>query len=276
VQVTIWLAFIAGIVSFISPCVLPLVPAYIGYMGGRVTQTVAMTNAGKIYTSNTTLNRRFTTVMHGMAFVAGFTFVFVSLGLLGTAFVSVIGGQNISAVTGIIGRLGGILIIFFGLHFMGVLPSFFKRLRADESILNNPLFSLAVAFVGAVLIVWGFTGTLAFWDAEELRFLPVWSPVIALILLAVFLLWMFLSGALTSSQIFWMRTIDTLQNVLYADTRRQMQAPGQNGYAGSALMGSGWYLAGILFARPRHSVSTYGIFTGWRARCTAAVTTTDA
>lgn len=243
-QVTIWLAFIAGIVSFISPCVLPLVPAYIGYMGGRVTQTVAMTNAGKIYDSNTTLNRRFTTVMHGLAFVAGFTFVFVSLGLLGTAFVSVIGGQNISAVTGIIGRLGGVLIIFFGLHFMGVLPSFFKRLRADESTLNNPLLSLAVAFVGAVLILWGFTGTLAFWDAEELRFLPVWSPVIALVVLAVFLLWMFLSGALTSPQIFWTRTIDTLQNVLYADTRRQMQAPGQNGYAGSALMGvvfsAGW------------------------------------
>ena len=40
-EVTFGLAFIAGLVSFISPCVLPLVPAYIGYMGGRVTHTVS-------------------------------------------------------------------------------------------------------------------------------------------------------------------------------------------------------------------------------------------
>ena len=40
-ELTLGLAFIAGLVSFISPCVLPLVPAYVGYMGGRITSTVA-------------------------------------------------------------------------------------------------------------------------------------------------------------------------------------------------------------------------------------------
>jgi cytochrome c biogenesis protein CcdA/peroxiredoxin len=242
VDVTIWLAFIAGIVSFVSPCVLPLVPAYIGYMGGRVTQTVAMTSAGQIFTP--TLSRRFSTVMHGVFFVAGFTFVFVSLGLLGTAFVSVIGGQNVSAVTGIIGRLGGVMIIFFGLHFMGVLPSFFKWLSTDEKALSNSVLSLGFALVGAILIVWGFTGTLAIWDAEAWRFVPIWSPALALIMLAIFLLWLFLGGAFTQPKIFWTRTVNAIQNALYADTRRQMQAPGQNGYAGSALMGvvfsAGW------------------------------------
>jgi cytochrome c-type biogenesis protein len=242
VQVTIWLAFIAGIVSFISPCVLPLVPAYIGYMGGRVTQTVAMTSAGQMVTAD--INRRFSTVLHGAFFVAGFTFVFVSLGLLSTAFISVIGGQNITAVTDIIGRLGGVLIIFFGLHFMGVLPSFFKGLRADEDALDNPLLSVAVAIFGVLLIVWGFTGTLVIWDAESWRAIPIWAPIIALIALAVLLLWMFLGGAFFRPKLFWTRTIDVIQNALYTDTRRQLQAPGQNGYAGSALMGvvfsAGW------------------------------------
>src|SRR5450432_1630664 len=103
-QLSFSLALIAGLVSFLSPCVLPLVPAYIGYMGGRVTNTVA---AGTINGSSAALTpsvgSRFSTMLHGLAFVGGFTFVFVALGLLGTAFVSEIGRQNINVITGIIG-----------------------------------------------------------------------------------------------------------------------------------------------------------------------------
>src|SRR5690349_263844 len=115
-QLSFSLALIAGLVSFLSPCVLPLVPAYIGYMGGRVTNTVAAqaTSSGATITVKPFLGRRFSTVLHGIAFVAGFTFVFVALGLLGTAFVNVIGRGNVNVVTGIIGRAGGLLIIFFG------------------------------------------------------------------------------------------------------------------------------------------------------------------
>ena len=132
-QLSFSLALIAGLVSFLSPCVLPLVPAYIGYMGGRVTNTVAaQTPAARRSPSSRCLGSRFSTMLHGLAFVAGFTFVFVALGLLGTAFVSVIGRQNINAVTDIIGRGGGLLIIFFGLHFMGILPSLFNRLLAPQ------------------------------------------------------------------------------------------------------------------------------------------------
>ena len=46
IDVTLGLAFLFGLISFLSPCVLPLVPAYSGYMGGRVTQTVAAQTAG--------------------------------------------------------------------------------------------------------------------------------------------------------------------------------------------------------------------------------------
>lgn len=231
-DLTIGLAFIAGLVSFISPCVLPLVPAYIGYMGGRVTQTVAArttvaAGAGGSTVISTPLVSRFSTLLHGVFFVAGFTFVFVTIGLLSTAFVRQIGGQNIQIVTDIIGRVGGIVIIFFGLHFMGVMPSIFNRLLSQPALLNNVFASVAVALVGAALILWGFV---------------VWQ--IGLIVLAVFGLWLVLGGAFTQPGNFWTRTINTIQQALYTDTRRQMVASGQQGLANSAIMGvvfsAGW------------------------------------
>src|SRR5579871_1021530 len=142
------LALIAGLVSFLSPCVLPLVPAYIGYMGGRVTNTVAAQSAGgAAIRIRPTLGSRFSTLLHGLAFVAGFAFVFVTLGLLGTAFVTEIGRQNINVVTGIIGRAGGLLIILFGLHFMGILPAILNRIIARKHILNTPLIAIAAVII---------------------------------------------------------------------------------------------------------------------------------
>ncbi len=224
-QLSFSLAFIAGLVSFLSPCVLPLVPAYIGYMGGRVTNTVAaQATSGAV---GIRLNSRFSTMLHGLAFVAGFTFVFVVIGLLGTAFVNQIGRQNINAVTNIIGRAGGLLIIFFGLHFMGVLPSLFNRILTRRQILNTPLISLA-----AVLIV----GVALFWVFEDWLF--------ALPLLVLFLLWLVLGGAFAQPENFWANVINALQRLLYTDTRRQMVAQGHQSYAGSAIMGvifsAGW------------------------------------
>lgn len=237
-QLTVWLAFIAGIVSFISPCVLPLVPAYIGYMGGRMTYVTAV--SGINIKSTPTINRRFMTVTHGLAFVAGFTFVFVTLGLFSTAFISLIGGQNIATVTGIIGRLGGLLIIFFGLHFMGALPTIFDRLRP----MSSPILSVIFALMGSIVIVWGFIGTLALWDSAHMQFVPFWASIIALVLVAAFVLWLLLGGAFTNAKVFWSRLFNTIQQALYTDTRRQMGTPGEGGYASSAIMGiifsAGW------------------------------------
>ncbi len=238
-QLTVWLAFIAGIVSFISPCVLPLVPAYIGYMGGRMTYVTAVSSGVNIKSAPAP-SRRFMTVTHGLAFVAGFTFVFVTLGLFSTAFISLIGGENITTVTGIIGRIGGVVIIFFGLHFMGVLPKIFNQLRTWSS----PILSVGFALVGSIIIIWGFIGTLALWDNTRMQFVPFWASIIALVLVTVFLLWLFLSGAFTNAKAFWTRFLNTIQQALYADTRRQMNAPGEGGYASSAIMGvifsAGW------------------------------------
>ncbi len=227
-QLSFSLALIAGLVSFLSPCVLPLVPAYIGYMGGRVTNTVAAQTAGGTAVAiKPGLGSRFSTMLHGLAFVAGFTFVFVTIGLLGTAFVNQIGRANINVITGIIGRAGGLLIIFFGLHFMGALPALFNRILARRQTLDTPLIA-----VGTVMII----GATLFWIFEDWLF--------ALPFFALFVLWLVLGGAFSAPEKFWVNAIMMVQRALYTDTRRQMVAQGHQSYAGSAIMGvifsAGW------------------------------------
>jgi len=103
-NVTIGLAFLAGLASFLSPCVFTLVPAYVGYLGGRA--------AGL----DSSANNRFITFTHGLAFVLGFSFVFILFGVAASA----IGGFLVDAQD-IITRVGGILVIIFGLHMTGIL-----------------------------------------------------------------------------------------------------------------------------------------------------------
>ena len=244
-ELTLPLAFIAGLISFISPCVLPLVPAYVGYMGGRLTHTVAISGVeGGQTAASLGVNRRFIIVIHSLFFIAGFTLIFVGFGLLSTAFVSVVGGQNLSTVTNLIGRIGGIVIIFFGLHFMGVLPALLARFRRSDSLLSSPLVSLIALLTGSALVLWAFSGSVFIWDSRLWSDAP-WAPQLGLFLLAALVVWFFLGGAFTDPAIFWRNLIDRINNALYADTRRDMASlrPGQ-GFASSALMGlvfaAGW------------------------------------
>jgi cytochrome c-type biogenesis protein len=234
-NITVWLALIAGLVSFISPCVLPLVPAYIGYMGGRVTHNVSQTPRA--------FNQRFNTFLHGVAFVGGFTFIFVALGLLANAFVNVIGGYSISTITGLIGRLGGVLIIFFGIHFMGLLPGLFNRILQNKALSQNPLFSLAFAIAGTALIFWGFSETPFIWDSF-LWEVAAWAPLVGLVVTGAFWVWLLVGGAFTDPRIFWNRTFNTVQTLLYMDTRPEMSVSEQQGFSSSAVMGivfaAGW------------------------------------
>ncbi len=252
-NVTLGLAFIAGFISFISPCVLPLVPAYIGYMGGRVTNTVAAQVAvskGGQGSLQKPVSARFTTILHSLFFVAGFTFIFVTIGLLSTAFVQQIGGQNINMVTYIIGRIGGIVIILFGLHFMGVLPNLFNRLQTNTDLLDHAWITFSLAVVGVGLILWGFTGTLlpplttTLTTTAGEETITQWPTMVALVASASYLLWLTLSGAFAHPQPFWSAIIRTIQSALYTDTRKQMTANGKQGFGGSALMGvvfaAGW------------------------------------
>ncbi|MES0343918.1 MAG: cytochrome c biogenesis protein CcdA, partial [Anaerolineales bacterium] len=80
-NVTVGLALLAGLASFLSPCVLALVPAYVGYLGSRTVRA-----------DGTVVENRGLTFAHGLAFVLGFSFVFVLLGVAAAALGGVLFG----------------------------------------------------------------------------------------------------------------------------------------------------------------------------------------
>lgn len=90
--------------SFLSPCVLPLVPSYLGFVTGM---TLDDLSAGV---------RRRSAMLHALLFVAGFGLVFMLLGASATVF-----GQILFRYQAWIARIGGALIVVFGLHLLGVL-----------------------------------------------------------------------------------------------------------------------------------------------------------
>src|SRR6185312_16375873 len=102
-------ALIAGLVSFLSPCVLPLVPPYLVFLAGTSLERLADRE------SEPRVKRE--TVLAAILFVAGFATVFVALG----ASASVI-GSLIRAYSGPLAIVAGIVIIVMGLHFLGVTP----------------------------------------------------------------------------------------------------------------------------------------------------------
>jgi cytochrome c-type biogenesis protein len=102
-NVTIGLAFLAGLASFLSPCVLSLVPAYIGYLGGRA---AGGESSGK---------NRLVTFAHGLAFVLGFSLVFILFNILASAL-----GMLLYDVRIWLAKIGGFVIVVFGLHMIGV------------------------------------------------------------------------------------------------------------------------------------------------------------
>jgi cytochrome c-type biogenesis protein len=104
-NISIGLAFLAGLASFLSPCVFSLVPAYVGYLGGR---TAGMQGSGK--------NDKFVAFSHGLAFVVGFSVVFILLGVAASA----IGGL-LYDVRSWVAKIGGIVVVIFGLHMVGII-----------------------------------------------------------------------------------------------------------------------------------------------------------
>lgn len=119
-NISIGLAFLAGIASFLSPCVFALVPAYIGYLGGR-----AVAYAEKGHTN------RWLTLSHAIFFVLGFSLIFISLG----ATTSIIGGWLYSMRVWL-ARLGGGIVIAFGVHMTGLVRIPF--LEADLRVHSTP------------------------------------------------------------------------------------------------------------------------------------------
>jgi cytochrome c-type biogenesis protein len=104
-DINIGLAFIAGLASFLSPCVFSLVPAYIGYLGGRSAASAQGIHAG-----------RWSVLSHALTFILGFSTVFISLGLA----VSIL-GHVLRDLRPLLSRVGGHVVVLFGLHMTGII-----------------------------------------------------------------------------------------------------------------------------------------------------------
>ena len=143
----------AGLISFLSPCVLPLVPAYLGFLGGATLDQ--MTGDGDERVAPVIYRR---IMIASVFFVLGFTTVFVGLGAGASAF-----GQLIQTYKGELALVAGVVITIFGLHFLGVLniPLLYREARYHSnsrpaSYLGAYVIGLAFAFgwtpcVGPVL-----------------------------------------------------------------------------------------------------------------------------
>jgi cytochrome c-type biogenesis protein len=102
-NLTLPIAFVAGLLSFASPCVLPLVPAYLGYLGG--TAVISREQPA----------RPLLPFVHALLFVLGFTAVFVVLGASATFL-----GELLASYSLLLQRVGGVVLVVFGIRLMGV------------------------------------------------------------------------------------------------------------------------------------------------------------
>ena len=122
-------AFLGGVLSFLSPCVLPLVPSYIGFLTGMAVPEAA--------------NRRRLAVINALLFVLGFSLVFLALGAGASAF-----GLALKERKQLIARIGGVLVIVFGLWTMGVLKLPFLEREQRMYMQEKPLGYLGSVLVG--------------------------------------------------------------------------------------------------------------------------------
>jgi cytochrome c-type biogenesis protein len=125
----LFVAFAAGLLSFLSPCVLPLVPSYIGFLTGMSLPEMS--------------GHRRVAVAHALLFVLGFSLVFVLLGASATAL-----GRALNYYQVWLQRVGGVLIIGFGLVCLGVIKAGFLSQERRVQVEHKPVGYLGSALVG--------------------------------------------------------------------------------------------------------------------------------
>jgi cytochrome c-type biogenesis protein len=148
-------AFIAGLLTFISPCILPLVPVYISLMSGRA-----------IYKSSSIrFSERLHLFLNSIFFVLGFSIVFIILGLTVTII-----GQVLQGYLSIIARIGGVIIIVFGLQYIGLFRISFLNIEKRFNIPANLKSGYLGSFIIGVVFSFG------------------WVPCVGMILSGILLL----------------------------------------------------------------------------------------
>ena len=110
-------AFVAGLASFLTPCVLPLVPGYVSLISG--------VGIEELKTQQASVLRK--VMLNSIAFIIGFSIVFVTLGALSTAV-----GQLASQYKSLLAQVAGVIVILFGLHLTGILR--INALYADKRL----------------------------------------------------------------------------------------------------------------------------------------------
>jgi cytochrome c-type biogenesis protein len=130
--VGIFVAFIAGLLSFLSPCVLPLVPSYVSFVTGLGVEEL---EAGGAEVKRVAL-------VHSLLFVAGFTLIFLLLGASATYI-----GQLLRTYQDWIARIGGVIILLFGIYLLGLvrIPALGRERRVQFQ--KKP-----VGYVGTVVV----------------------------------------------------------------------------------------------------------------------------
>lgn len=109
-SVTLLGAFVAGVLSFVSPCVLPLTPVYLAQLvGPAIWESASLSEAERA-------RQRVATLLHAAAFVAGFTVTFIALGATASVLGSYLFNHQVA-----LRRIGGVVLVLFGLHVAGVL-----------------------------------------------------------------------------------------------------------------------------------------------------------
>ena len=134
---SIILAFFAGLTSFLSPCVLPLVPGYLSMISG--------VGLEELKTPQANLMRR--VMVNSVVFILGFSVVFIALGLAATSV-----GQVLGMYKHVLARIAGVVIIIFGLHLTGLFK--IKALYTDARLHNvkgssTPLGAFVIGFAFA-------------------------------------------------------------------------------------------------------------------------------
>lgn len=131
-EVNIFIAFGAGFLSFVSPCVLPLFPAFLSYITGM--------SVSELSENNKMLSKK--SMIHTILFLLGFSAVFIMIG-----FSANIVGEFFKIYQNLIRQIGAILIIFFGLVIVGILKFDFLMKNRQVSFKNRP-----TGFIGSFLI----------------------------------------------------------------------------------------------------------------------------
>ncbi len=129
-------AFLAGLLSFVSPCVLPLIPAYLSFLtGSSLEELKAQSDA----------TSRARVMLHALAFVAGFTVVFMAIGLSASALGSVFVNYK-----DWIARIGGVVVIVMGLNMIGLfkIPALMMDKRVHVRSVNRSLFASFLVGIG--------------------------------------------------------------------------------------------------------------------------------